>query len=828
MKLRRQTIITALLALCAMVGQQTETQAQVNVKVDVAQKGIEISSTLYGIFYEDINYASDGGLYAELIRNRSFEYDAEKPAHWKAEGSNISLVTEGLLNEKQGHALRLETAAAGGGISNEGYWGINAVAGTQYKLSFWVAPQLPKGGEAIFKASLKSKDGKLLGQTVLTQKLKKGWQKLETTIIPEASDPQAVFYLQMEKPGTVLLDVVSLFPPTFKGRENGCRIDLAEKLEALSPAFMRFPGGCYVEGNKAPENAYHWERTVGPIEQRPGHMNANWGYPTTDGLGFHEFLLLCEDLNAKPLYVVNIGIWHGGCTPLNELQPWIDECLGALEYANGPVTSHYGKMRADNGHPEPFNIAFIEIGNENYNYHMENNSDQSDHYPERYRMFYDAIKARFPEVQCIGNVESWGTDYPKWRNDNPVDILDEHYYRNPAWFVNQYHRFDNYDRRGPIIYPGEYAVTQGYGTTGNMNAAMGEAVFMMGMENNADIVRMSSYAPIFVNENGIQWRPDMIRFNSGQSFGTPSYWVQQLFPNHVGNRVVKSDLQWSVPKREGAEKKVPVSIGVATWKTQSSYRNAQLFVEGVEVPLSSMKDWKEGNQLPKFQGKWSTDAQGVLSQTSNAEEPIMFCPETITSKRYTYKVQARKDGGAEGFMIVFNYIDEKNFDWLNLGGWGNSRTSVETTMSGNRNTLEGAHSDSYETGRWYDIQIDIDGDNIVALVDGKEVYKGKKTPTALYGVYEGSTLDEKTRTLYTKIVNLCDTGTSGCIELSGGVAAEAEMVRLVGMSGDDENTMQYPDNIVPRPAQVQTSDAGRKLIFDVAPFSINIITTKLK
>lgn len=808
--------------------------AQVNINVDVAQKGIEISPTLYGIFYEDINFASDGGLYAELIRNRSFESPLQlpqggesMPEHWKAEGSNISLVTENLLNEKQEHALRVEVTTPDGGISNEGYWGINAVAGTQYKLSFWVAPlQLPRGGETII-ASLKSIDGKILGQTHISQKLKKGWQKIESTIVAEASDPQAVFHLQFKQPGTVLLDVVSLFPPTFKGRENGCRIDLAEKLQALHPAFMRFPGGCYVEGNHKPENAYHWERTVGPIERRPGHMNANWGYPTTDGLGFHEFLQLSEDLGAKPLYVVNIGIWHGGCTPLSELQPWIDECLGALEYANGPVTSHYGKMRAENGHPEPFNIAYIEIGNENYNWHMEDNRDQSDHYPERYRMFYDAIKARFPEVQCIGNVESWGTDTPKWRNNHPVDILDEHYYRSPGWFVGQYHRFDNYDRRGPIIYPGEYAVTQGYGTTGNMNAAMGEAVFMIGMENNADIVRMSSYAPIFVNENSIQWRPDMIRFNSHQSFGTPSYWVQQLFPNHVGNRLVKSDLQWNIPKKEES-RQVPVSVGVATWKTQSSYRNAQLIVEGVDVPLARMNDWKEGNILPKFQGQWSTDTEGILRQTSNAEEPMMICPETITAKRYTYKVQGRKDAGAEGFMVVFNYIDEKTFDWFNVGGWSNSRSSVEMTWQGARNTLDGGRTDHIDTARWYDLQVDVDGDSITCFVDGKVAFAGRKRTSQLHGVYSNSTLDEKTNTLYTKIVNLCDTGTTGTLNLTGGLATKAEMVRLVGMTGDDENTMQYPTNIVPRPAQVHADGEGRKLTFEVAPFSINIITTKLK
>ena len=819
--MKRIATFGSALATCFCMG----LHAQVNIAVDVAQRGIEISPTLYGIFYEDINFASDGGLYAELIRNRSFEYNAEKPEHWQARGSNISLVTEGLLNEKQGHALKVETTKPFGGISNPGYWGINAVQGTQYRLSFWIKPLRGKPGS--IKAALTGKDGELLGESTVREKLGKGWQKIETTLVAQKTDGQAHFSLTMENPSTVLLDVVSLFPPTFKGRENGCRIDLAEKLQALHPAFMRFPGGCYVEGNIRPENAYHWERTVGPIEQRPGHMNANWGYPTTDGLGFHEFLQLAEDLGAKPLYVVNVGIWHGGCTPLDELQPWIDECLGALEYANGPVTSHYGKMRAENGHPEPFNIAFIEIGNENYNWHMEDNSDQSDHYPERYRMFYDAIKARFPEVQCIGNVESWGTDTPKWRNSHPVDILDEHYYRNPQWFVGQYHRFDNYDRRGPIIYPGEYAVTDGYGTTGNMNAALGEAVFMIGMENNADIVRMSSYAPIFVNENQIQWRPDMIRFNSHQSFGTPSYWVQQLFPNHVGNRLVRTDLKWNIPQ-DAAQHSTPVGVGLATWKTQSSYRNAQLIVEGTSIPLPEMKQWQRGNSNPKYQGTWSTEADGTLRQSSNAEESMMVCPGTFSATRYTYKVQARKDSGAEGFMVVFNYIDEKNFDWFNVGGWGNTRSSVEQTWKGGRHTLSGGQNNRIEEGRWYDLQVDVDGDSLTCLVDGKIVFTGKKNNGQMHGVFANTTLDEKTRTLYTKVVNLCSKGTTGTLELSGATAATAEMVRLSGMTGEDENTMQYPDNIVPRPAAVQKAAGGKKLTFDVAPFSVSIITTKLQ
>ena len=219
---------------------------------------------------------------------------------------------------------------------------------------------------------------------------------------------------------------------------------------------------------------------------------------------------------------------------------------------------------------------------------------------------------------------------------------------------------------------------------------------------------------------------------------------------------------------------------------------------------------------------------GILRQTSDAEESMRVSPETTAAKRYTYKVQARKDGGDEGFMIVFNYIDEKNFDWLNLGGWGNTKTSVESTYNGGRNNLGGDQKDHYETGKWYDIQLDVDGENISAKVDGKAVYQGKKKNGKMHGVFQGSTLDEKTNTLYTKIVNLCETGTLGTLQLSGGTAERAEMVRLYGLSGEDENTMQYPDNIVPRPAQVQTTEGGRKLTFDVAPYSVNIITTKLK
>ena len=814
---RIKAALMAALCLASPLG------AQVNVEVNLADKRAQVSPTLYGIFFEDINHAADGGLYAELIRNRSMEFSTAQPDGWEPLDSHLELCREGLLNQAQTQALRVRVLVAGGGVRNTGYWGIGVRRGTQYRLSLWVRTEEGKPGH--LTAALRGKDGTLLGSTVLQGKVNKKWRKLEAVITATGDDPQAEFVLTAEKPCTMVLDVVSLFPPTYKNRPNGCRRDLAEMLEALHPAFMRFPGGCVVEGNVKPENAWHWERTVGPIECRPGHMNANWGYPSTDGLGFHEYLQLCEDLGAKPLYVVNVGIWHGGCTPLDSLQGWIDECLAALEYANGPVTSRYGRMRAENGHPAPFGIAYVEIGNENYNYHMQDNSDQSDHYPERYRMFYDAIKARFPQVQCIGNVESWGTDAPTWRNGHPVDILDEHYYRSPQWFVGQYHRFDHYDRQGPVIYPGEYAVTQNFGQNGNMNAALGEAVFMMGMENNSDIVRMSSYAPIFINENHSQWHPDMIRVNSAQAFGTPSYWVQQLFPTHVGTRVVGSQLEWSLPRPVGVRRRQPVQVGMGTWATGATFRNAQVIVDGDTLDVAPSQAW--ATAFPKQLGEW-TYSQETYSQASAAQGTARLCPVSIRGDRYSWRVEARKDSGDEGFLLLFDYADRQNYCWFNVGGWGNTQSAIEQTASGQKDKMPGERRGRIESGVWHTLQVDVDRDSVWCRVDGQVWCQGVLTGGDMHGIYSTSTLDERTGTLHTKVVNLGSASTDGTLRLQGGHATRATITRLAAPRGTDENTMQDPMRVSPVEVEAQVEQEGTAIPFSVPPFSISILSVSLR
>lgn len=515
-------------------------QGQVKIQVKRIPNTIDVSPSLYGIFFEDINHAADGGLYAELIRNRSFE-DDDSISAWNTKRENnakitATLVHQNLLNDAQQNALRLNidaNAHSSASLINSGFWGMHVAKDRKYRLTFWA-----KGDyQGKLYAKLISKDGKeKYAECSIKGKIKKQWQKYTATLTTHADDANAQFELAAYGKGEITIDMVSLFPPTYKNRENGCRPDLAKMLEELHPKFMRFPGGCFVEGKLSPKNAFHWEKNIGPIEKRPGHLNVNWNYRTSDGMGFHEYLQLAEDLQAKPLYVVNVGIWHGGYTPIDSLQPWIDECLNALEYANGPITSKYGSLRAKNGHPAPFNIEYLEIGNEN---NQLDPAAQSNRYYERFKKFKDAILAKYPKMHLIGNVVAWADDNPIWRNEEPVELLDEHYYRDGKWFADNFHKYDAYPRNKSHIYIGEYAVTKNYGRIGSLYAALGEAVFMMGLENNSDIVKMASYAPIFANINDRRWAPDMIQYDALRAFGTPSYYVQKLMANHVGTKVMQ-------------------------------------------------------------------------------------------------------------------------------------------------------------------------------------------------------------------------------------------------------------------------------------------------
>ena len=500
--------------------------------------GANISESQYGIFFEEINHAADGGLWSEMVSNRSFEDSQNKIENWSSRNATkISLSSKRLMNAAQQQYLHVASPSGGANIVNDGYWGMRLDGQSAYTLTFFAR------ADAAFSTTLTARlidynTSEVLLSASKDVKFGKTWMKYTLTI-PDGAHitGKARLQLQTTSKKAFDLDVVSLMPAeTYKG--HGCRKDLAQMLEDLKPRFMRFPGGCYVEGEYAngERNRFEWKKTIGKIEERPGHWNINWHYRSSDAFGFHEMLQLSEDLGAVPLFVVNVGLGHKWYQDIDDLDEFIQEALDAIEYANGATTTTWGAKRAANGHPESFGLKYIEIGDENYNYHAHNNNDQSYQYAERYWKFYQAIKAAYPDIVCIGNVQSWGTDNPSWRNDYPVDLLDEHYYRSPSWFVQNYEKYDTYDRSGPKIYPGEYAVTQNFGTTGNLAAALGEAVYMQGMERNSDIVTMASYAPIFVNENDQKWKPDMIRFDATHSYGTPSYYVQKLMSQKLGTR----------------------------------------------------------------------------------------------------------------------------------------------------------------------------------------------------------------------------------------------------------------------------------------------------
>lgn len=537
------------------------------ITIQVDQPGITISPTLWGIFLEEISRAGDGGIYAEMVQNRSFE-DAGIPIGWTlvaggATQGKMTLDKAKPLNSRNPTSLRLDVTHAQGervGIANQGFkgspqlpkgetekWlptfeaaasqtanGLAIAQGKEYRLSFYARAAVGFNGPVT--ASLERPDGTVLASHAFYY-LTPTWRLFSGTLTSSAAEADARLVLSSSKTGTIWFDMVSLFPKeTWKDRPNGLRKDLMEMIAAMKPAFVRFPGGSYINGDTLAD-AYHWKETIGPLEERPGHFCC-WGYRSTDGLGYHEYLQMAQDLGAEPLYVVNCGIandWRKvvETVPMDKMDDWVQETLDAIEYANGPVSSKYGALRARAGHPEPFHLKYVEIGNEN----------GGGRYHDRYKLYYEAIKAKYPELHVIA------CDWHGLPKSAPVEIADEHDYNSPAAFMAKATRYDSYPRPGPQIYVGEYAVTK-TSTRGNLEAALGEAAFMTGMERNADVVTLSSYAPLLCREGWMSWHPDAIYFNPTHAFATPAYYNQVLFANNRPDRILPVDLKEVPPTAE--------------------------------------------------------------------------------------------------------------------------------------------------------------------------------------------------------------------------------------------------------------------------------------
>jgi alpha-N-arabinofuranosidase len=522
----------------------------------LTQTGKKISPDLFGLFFEDINYSADGGLYAELVQNRSFEYNPTEQSEWNPFSfwqyispgfsyGRISVETAEPLNLNNSHYIVLDIehvgkesqfkGESGVGLKNTGFDGIVIKVGEKYNFSMFARQYT--GVPIEMSVSLQNRKGELLAEGVVSVN-STSWQKYSLTLTATADNDTASLAILAKSEGKLALDMISLFPQkTFNNRPNGLRSDLAQLLADMKPRFIRFPGGCLAHGDGL-GNMYRWKNTIGPIEERKEQRNI-WGYNQTAGLGYYEYFQFCEDIGAKPLPILPAavscqnsgGTWQIGGTgqrvlPMDEMEEYVKEVLDLIEWANGPVTSTWGAKRAAAGHAAPFNLEYIGIGNED---------KITPEFEERFKMIYSAISAKHPKIKVIGTAGPFhsGEDFDKgWKlaNELKVPIVDEHYYTSPEWFISNQNRYDKYPRNEAQVYLGEYA------SWGNkMRNAIGEAVYMTSLERNGDVVRMASYAPLFAKRNFTQWKTDMIFFDNVSFYLTPNYFAQKMFATNQGD-----------------------------------------------------------------------------------------------------------------------------------------------------------------------------------------------------------------------------------------------------------------------------------------------------
>jgi alpha-N-arabinofuranosidase len=543
------------LALLLVAGMGFAHEAGPTIAIDAAAPSGKVSPFFYGLMTEEINHAYDGGLYAELVQNRAFLDDAQLPVHWSVVQStdaaaSIALDGNEPLSTAIGTSLRLEVTKAStahpAGVANDGYWGIPVKPNTRYRASFYA--KAAPGFSGPIELSIQSSDGRTTYAASTVGRLTPSWKQYDVTLQTRTTTPttDARYVLTIDRPGTVWLSLVSLFPPTFRDQPNGFRPDIMQMMVDMKPKFLRFPGGNYLEGDQIADR-FEWKKTVGPLSDRPGHR-APWTYRSSDGLGLYEYLLWCEDLNAEPLLAVYAGYSLKGAhvNPGPDLEPYVQDALDEIEYVTGPATSQWGSLRAKAGHPQPFRLTYVEVGNEDW-------FDKSGSYDQRFAQFNAAIKSRYPQLKVISTV---GFEQPASLRVTSVkpDVLDEHYYRPVDVFLKMARgQYEQYDRRGPEIFVGEWAAyetpfepwnprSRGEAPTPNLWAALGDAAFMTQMEKNSDIVVMNCYAPMFVNVNAgaRQWRPNLIGYDGLRVYGSPSYHAIKMFSTYLGDQIVKA------------------------------------------------------------------------------------------------------------------------------------------------------------------------------------------------------------------------------------------------------------------------------------------------
>lgn len=755
---------------------------------------------LYGIFFEDLNHAADGGLYAEMVQNRSFEFCAvDNPSYhplmaWEKIEKKYSRMQWWIqdshpYSRRNPHYLVCEIfeTGMGAGVRNTGFTpGMYLQKGEKYRFSCLAATD--GRGELPLRLVLENDEGRNLGQADIVVSNGTVWNHYEAEITAQETTTAGNLSIYIEAVGRLYLDMVSLFPQkTFMQQRNGLRADIATLLADLKPRFMRFPGGCLVHDGSINaedrDSLYRWKNTIGVLEERPARRN-NWGYNQTLGLGYYEYFCFCEEIGAKPLPVLPAGYdpHHQRKVPFDQLDEWIQEALDLISFANDDASAQWGRIRCELGHPEPFGLEYIGIGNE----------EVGEGFFERYPYFHKAIKEKYPDIQIIASSGPFaaGGEYEKGWNcarRNHADLVDEHYYMAPEWFLANHHRYDSFDEKDPRVFLGEYA---SWGNT--WYNALIEASYMTGMERNSEKVGLACYAPLLCNVNYINWKPDMIWFDNHQAYGTANYYVQKLFMNHQGDDRIELEMT-------GIDDSVTIQddpkggFGLRT-EPDTVVRYSQIMIEDIQNGTI----WKDSEVY--FVGD---NVEQYISADPDARvvtEDILL--HTVESDHYIITVKGEMLYGRRGFMLQYGNRDEKNRYQWEIGGWQNMDSALTQDIAG-RNSCLTQSSFTVAADREYELKLEIEGRHLKAYIDGELIHEIYHAPVKIEPLYTAASVDCQTGDIIVKLVNVQKRPIDTVLHMEGIEQAKGTAYIMSGFALEDENSFAEPLKVSPREEEIQ-------------------------
>ena len=825
---RKSVTAMGLLVLTALAPMARAATTPATLDVDVNKPGAAIPPSFFGFMTEEINHSYDGGLLAELIQNRTFQDPlpsamhqgrkpveappaADPPIHWSLLQDNggaarMSSDRTDPVTPALPVSLKLDLAGGRAGVANDGYWGIPVRPDTRYTASFYAKGSSGFAGRVL--AAIVLDDFRHpTGAQAETPPVTAAWQKYTLTLTTGHDVPttaQAKFVLSAVGGGSVSFSLVSLFPPTYLDAPGGLRPDLMKLMAGLHPAFIRLPGGNYLEGDYF-SSRFNWKHEIGPVQDRPGHMGC-WEYRSSGGFGLPQYLLWCQQLHAEPVLAVFAGyvLQHQAVAADSpEMKQYVQEALEEIEYVSGPPDSAWGKRRAADGFPAPFRLHYVEIGNEDWFDRTRGG------YDARYTAIATAIRARYPDLKLIATAPV---------HSSKVDLYDDHYYRSAAQMATDSDHYDPghkgsptyngghhdgpLDRSGPQIFVGEWATREGR-VTSTLNAALADSAWLMGLERNADLVPMQCYAPLLVNVNpgAWQWRIDLIGYDAMHSFGSASYYAQAMFGQNKGDVVLPAHL--SVPPTLAATEPVPHgAVGVGTWHTAAEFKDITVTAPDGKVLLTADLT-KDGPSNPAgwtFTGdKWSI-VQGALKPSALDSETwgTIGNPDWTD---YTLRLKARKTAGREGFLILFHVTDGDNYTWWNVGGWGDTRTQLEAKHDWNSTPLGRSANFTVETGKWYDLRLEVSGHHVKCYADDQLVSEASDRPEQVATpLFAAATYARDAGDVIVKVVNLGADTVDGTINLRGASGIKADGGKAIVLTGrpNDENTIAEPTKVSPR------------------------------